>query len=333
MYKRILVPIDNSAHSGMAIESAIELAKAFAASVTGMHVYAARLHDARFRQMEQGLPARYHQEGELEKQRGIHNSLIGEGLKTISNSYLDSFRNICTEAGITSQCRVTEGRNYLEIIREANDGAYDLVVMGSLGLGAVEASLIGSVCERVSRKVRADVLVLKATGAVTGKIVVATDGSRHAAGAVEAALALSRGLGTQSEAISAFDPHFHTRAFRSIAGVLSDEASKSFRFADQEKLHDEIINGGLAKIYQSHLEKARVAASREGQDIGSMLLTGKPFEEILKYVASEKPSLLVLGRFGSHQTDGLDMGSTTENLLRLAPCNVLIVNREPSAQG
>ncbi|MBI4340522.1 MAG: universal stress protein, partial [Chloroflexi bacterium] len=41
-------------------------------------------------------------------------------------------------------------------------------------------------------------------------------------------------------------------------------------------------------------------------------------------------SLLVVGRYGVHRTDNLDLGSTAENLLRLAPCHVLIVGGESS---
>jgi len=50
MYKSIYVPVDNSDHSNRAIASAVTLGKAFDAKLTGCHVYAAKLHDYRFRQ-------------------------------------------------------------------------------------------------------------------------------------------------------------------------------------------------------------------------------------------------------------------------------------------
>jgi hypothetical protein len=37
-----------------------------------------------------------------------------------------------------------------------------------------------------------------------------------------------------------------------------------------------------------------------------------------------KPSLLVLARHGAHRIDGTDLGSQAENLVRMAPCNVLL---------
>jgi len=89
MYKHVYVPVDNSEHSNRAIDLAVELGKAFGARLTGSHVYAARLHDYRFKQMEYTLPEEYKDENELERQRKIHDSLIAMGLQLISESYLD----------------------------------------------------------------------------------------------------------------------------------------------------------------------------------------------------------------------------------------------------
>ena len=117
MYKHILVPIDNSLHSQLATELAISLAQKLGSELTGLHVYAARLHDERFKQMEPGLPARYQEKDTLEKQRNIHNSLISDGLRTISESYLSHFQNNCEHAGVAFQSKVIEGKNHVEILK------------------------------------------------------------------------------------------------------------------------------------------------------------------------------------------------------------------------
>ena len=130
------------------------------------------------------------------------------------------------------------------------------------------------------------------------------------------------------EAISAFDPYFHYAAFHSISGVLNEEAGKVFRFKEQEKLHEEVIDSGLAKIYQSHLDISREIAQEEGSDIRTTLLDGKAFEKVLQYVRKEKPWLLIVGRIGVHSDDDMDIGSNTENLLRAVTCNVLISNKK-----
>ena len=59
MYKTIYVPVDNSDYSNAAIDLALTFGKAFSASLVGSHVYAAKLHDVRFKQMEFTLPDEY----------------------------------------------------------------------------------------------------------------------------------------------------------------------------------------------------------------------------------------------------------------------------------
>ena len=120
-------------------------------TVTGVHVYAAALHDRRFRQMEGGLPEKYREEQELERQRDVHDDLITRGLSIITDSYLDQGERRCREAGGPFARRSLEGKNYRELAREANSGGYDLLVLGALGVGAIEGSRVGSVGQRVVR--------------------------------------------------------------------------------------------------------------------------------------------------------------------------------------
>jgi hypothetical protein len=70
---------------------------------------------------------------------------------------------------------------------------------------------------------------------------------------------------------------------------------------------------------------ARQIADEDGVEIQLTLLPGKAFEKVLQHARKVKPWLLVLGRIGIHsQPDDMDLGSNTENLLRLAPCHVLL---------
>ncbi len=328
MYKEILLPIDNSRYSVFGIDIGIELAKKFHSHITGNHVYAARLHDNRFKQMESGLPERYQEENELRRQRDIHAGLITKGLEIISDSFLDVLEQKCRTANIQCKRRLLEGKNYAKIVEDVKSNPYDLVIMGIQGLGAVNGSMIGSVCERVVRRVKTDILITKNNRLFDKKIIVAVDGSPNSMAAVKSAVAIAKAFGTAVEAVSAFDPNFHYVAFKNIADVLSEEAGKMFRFKEQEQLHEEIIDKGMAKIYQEHLDIAKKIAKADGLDITTKLLSGKPYDEILKYVKDNSPSLLVIGRVGVHSANGLDIGSNTENLLRFAPCNILIVSRD-----
>ncbi len=329
MYKTILVPLDNSEYSNQSIDMATKIAAESGAKVIGNHVYAARLHDSRFRQMESGLPERYLQEEELEKQRDVHDDLITKGLQTITDSYLDVFEEKCKEAKISFEKSSREGKNFKEIVKDSEEKEADLVIMGALGVGAIPESVIGSVCERVARRIKKDLFVVKNTAPMNGGgIVVAVDGSPQSFGGLKTGIHLSRLFSKKLTVISAFDPFFHYVAFNNIAKVLSEESAKVFKFEEQEKLHEEIIDSGLAKIYQAHLDVSKVIAEKENAEIETKLLSGKAFEKILQFAKEEKPWLMILGRIGVHSDPDMDLGSNTENVLRSAKCHILISSRE-----
>jgi nucleotide-binding universal stress UspA family protein len=331
VYRKIYVPLDNSYHSNAAIEVAVRLAQATEAKLVGCHVYAARMHDVRFKQMEYTLPDEYQQEQELERQRKIHDSLITRGLQLISDSYLDVMKAACDRAALPFEYKSFDGKNWECLVDDINGSDYDLVIMGALGMGAVKDSMIGSVTDRVVRRVRTDTIVIREThpfGAdASDRIVVAVDGSPQSFASLRTALELARIFEKKVEAVSVYDPYLHYAMFNGIVDVLSAEASKVFRFKEQEQLHEEIIDTGLAKIYESHLKVAESLARDEGVPIKTTLLDGKAFKKVLQYVRQEPPWLLLMGRIGVHSAAEMDIGSNSDNLLRLAPVSVLLSSR------
>jgi len=331
LHQRILVALDSSDHANAAMRSAAELAElASDPLITGAHVYAAKLHDMRFRQMEGGLPEQFREEQELERQRDVHDDLITRGLSIITDSYLDQAAAQCDQLGIDFKRCSLEGKNYRELTREANSGAYDLLIMGAMGLGAIQGSRLGTVSKRVARRSAIDTLIIKESDRpiMAGPIVVAVDGSAKAYGGLLTALALAKHWQAPIKVIAAFDPYYHYVAFNRIAGVLSEEAGKVFKFKDQEKLHEEIIDSGLAKIYEGHLIVARSIAGDFGVEIETELLAGKPHDAIEKYVKKVKPSLLIVGKLGIHADDELDIGGNSEHLLENVDCAILLSMRE-----
>ena len=324
MYKKIFIPLDNSKYSNYCEELAVSIAKKSNSELVGGHVYAASLHHKRFKEMEVGLPEKYKEESELKKQREYHNSLIGRGLRMISDSYLDSLEKKSKEQNIPFARNIQEGKNYIQLVKDINKNDYDLVIIGVRGLGEVQENAIGSVCERVVRRINTDVLIVKDDKPLEGRVIVTVDGSEQSFRAVEMAADLAVKYNLELEAVSVYDPHYHHVAFNGIAKILSGEMGEVFKSDEQEKLHEDVIDKGLEKIYQGHLESALKKVTESGIKLKTTLLEGKPYDQILKYVDKVKPSLLVLGRTGIHAIDGLDLGSATENILRDAKCNVLI---------
>ncbi|MDB4899111.1 MAG: hypothetical protein JWN53_919, partial [Gemmatimonadetes bacterium] len=120
--REVFVPVDNSPHSAWAVDRAIELCRASSGRITGNHVYAARLHDVRFRQLETGLPAQFQTTEEIKRQRKIHDKLIEKGLQLIADSFLDVFGVRCEKEGVPFTRQLLEGINFEEIVKEVNRG-------------------------------------------------------------------------------------------------------------------------------------------------------------------------------------------------------------------
>ncbi len=349
MYKTIYVPVDNSDYSNQAIASAVELGRKFDSTMVGCHVYAASMHDYRFKQMEYTLPDEYLEETELDRQRKIHDSLITMGLELISESYLEPMKAVCDEADLEFEPKMMDGKHHVEIVRDIRESGYDLTVLGVMGIGRVRDTQIGSVCERVARTADRDVLVIKRlpakAGATNGNgngnghqaeaeadgrdtILVGVDGSPQSFGALMTAIDLAKTFGKKVEAISVYDPYLHYSVFKGVVNVLTERAAKIFRFEEQNQLHEEIIDTGLAQIYQSHLDVAETMATEVGVELTKTLLDGKAFQKVLDHARKIDPWMLVIGRVGVHSDDSeTGLGSNAENLLRACPCDLLLTTR------
>jgi nucleotide-binding universal stress UspA family protein len=379
VYREVFVPVDNSQHSDWAVERAIELCRKSGGRITGNHVYAARLHDVRFRQLETGLPAQFQTPDEIKRQRKIHDKLIEKGLQLIADSFLDQLGKKCEAAGVGLTRQLLEGINYEEIVNEVNRGAgrlpgligfdpnraagydggekvrgdvqvgangrlvaeeedaaarlvgssgrqYDLVAVGAHGLGRQPFSQLGGVVARALRGIEKDMLIVRDERSLDGgRFLVCVDGSSYSYRAMRQALELAQAFGGSLYVCSAFDVEYHHVVFHNIKDVLSYQASKVFKFEEQEELHNNIIDKGLLKLCQANLKRAEVMA-QEFPDvpITTQILIGKPFQVVLQWAEEVKPSLLVIARHGAHRIEGTELGSQAENLVRLAPCNLLL---------
>jgi nucleotide-binding universal stress UspA family protein len=125
---------------------------------------------------------------------------------------------------------------------------------------------------------------------------------------------------------SAFDVEYHHVVFHNIKDVLSVQASKVFKFEEQEELHNNIIDKGLLRLCQANLKRAEVMAG-EYPDVAieTQILIGKPFQVVLQWAEEIAPSLLFVARHGSHRIEGTDLGSQADNLCRIATVNTLLV--------
>ena len=108
------------------------------------------------------------------------------------------------------------------------------------------------------------------------RFLVCIDGSSYSYRAMRMALELARAFGGSLYVCSAFDVEYHHVVFNNIKDVLSAQASKVFKFEEQEALHNNIIDKGLLKLCQANVKRAEVMAREfPGVPVTTQILVGK----------------------------------------------------------
>ncbi|MDQ7784903.1 MAG: universal stress protein [Desulfomonilaceae bacterium] len=135
------------------------------------------------------------------------------------------------------------------------------------------------------------------------KILVGLDGSRHSFKALEEAVLLAVPAGMEVHSISVEEiPRYPG----TIGEVIEEKATANTTF-------------GAA------IAEARRIAEAKGVNLQSHVLVGHEVRTIVEFVRAHEYDLLVLGFMGHSAIYDRIMGGTCQNLVRLAPCSVLVV--------
>ena len=135
------------------------------------------------------------------------------------------------------------------------------------------------------------------------KILVATDGSDRNQPAVTEALRIGRECKSEVHAVFVIE-----------SSTIESAVSGG-------------VTGDALALMQSEAATslARVKAKAEGVSLETVILEGKPAGEILQYAKEQKIDLIVVGTQGKKGIERLLLGSVAENIIRSAPCRVLVV--------
>ena len=144
MFKHILVPVDGSETSMLAVSKAAGLAKAFGSEVTAVYV----VDPYPFTGV--GADFAYGQAQYI-------NAATAE-----ANAALEATRKAMVEAGVAVTTVVGEGHAVHDgIVRALESTGADLIVMGSHGRRGLEKLVLGSVAQRVLGAVHVPVMVVR----------------------------------------------------------------------------------------------------------------------------------------------------------------------------
>lgn len=145
MYKHILVATDDSKLSKSALKTALTLAKALGARITGIYVISSYMPPA----FGAAAPA-------------LSSSRFKEALAAGAKLALDRVAKAADEEGVKCDCvTVSNAQPWEGIVATAQKRNCDLIVMASHGRGGLSSLLLGSETSKVLTHAKVPVLVCR----------------------------------------------------------------------------------------------------------------------------------------------------------------------------
>ncbi|MEO8520127.1 MAG: universal stress protein [Acidobacteriota bacterium] len=206
------------------------------------------------------------------------------------------------------------------IIDQALESPADLLVLGTHGRGGFERLVLGSVAEKVLRKAPCPVLTVPPQAKATlppevrfKNILCAMDFSPSALQAFGFALDLAR----QADGVV---------TVLNVIEWLPEDAPRAYASFNAPEYRTHLVDDAHQRM------QALIAGeSRTWSAIQDLVLHGRPHREILRIAAETPVDLIVMGAQGRGGLDLTLFGSTTQTVVRAAPCPVLTVRmRDPN---
>jgi nucleotide-binding universal stress UspA family protein len=219
----------------------------------------------------------------------------------------ETLRGELSSRAATLAVRIVDGRPVPTILLAARSWNADLVLMGGSGRGRLARAFLGSVSDEVVRAAPCPVLVAKRRIARLERMLVATDGSLHAEGALRfvAALPVPPTVEVRVCAVSEMP--------QTVPGAARDGRMTLLLLAETEK-----------RTAAMAVTQARDILTPLPCPIQSSVRHGDAGRELADEVRRFTPDLLVVGARGRTAGSEVALGRVTESLLRHAACPTLV---------
>lgn len=293
---RILCPTDFSVFSDRALRHALALRRQFGARLRILHVVPPLLPTGGADYL--AAPG-----------------LVVPALREQAEEEMRRFVAPALEARADFETEICEGLPWKEIEAAALEMPADLVVMGTHGRGGLEHLFLGSVAEKLLRRLPCPVLTVcheegrtwEAPGLLR-RILCATDFAASSALAVDQALALA--AKSQAEV-----------TILHVIESLPVPGEPLYRAVPEEQP----LRLVLEKQARERLHEAVPASARSLGRIHERIAIGRPHEVILRVAAEERSDLIVMGTEGHGPLGRMLFGSNAHHVVRQATCPVLSV--------
>jgi nucleotide-binding universal stress UspA family protein len=156
IFRKILVPLDGSEHSGRALEAAIQIAKNFSSKLVLLTVHHVTITPVTSPELTIQAPvivpdasAAQMTERAIEATHNYDKRILAEAEAKVRSEKIEV------------ETELIDGNAVEEIVRKSEEGKFDLIVMGARGLSTIKKLFIGSVSDGVIKKAPCPVLVVK----------------------------------------------------------------------------------------------------------------------------------------------------------------------------
>lgn len=241
---------------------------------------------------------------------------LEEQQKRMTKHAHDEMTKLMSKASIDWEPLITVGNAAHEIARLAAEKKVDITIAASHGRAGLKRLILGSVTERLMRILPCPLLVVRspergfvapADQAIALKrILVGCDFSQNSSLAFQYGLSLAQEFQADLHLVHVIEPSLYDDLRK--PGEPRQDLQKDLR-AD--------IKGRLADLIP---EEAQTWCKPI-----TVLLAGRPHEELTKYAMVNDIDLIVLGVRGYGLVESLFVGSTTDRVMRRAACPVLSV--------
>jgi nucleotide-binding universal stress UspA family protein len=294
-YKNILVPVDFSEPSKKAVTYGLTLADQLRARLVIAHIVPESTA------LAYAFPT---QTNEIEKDQ--EDKARAEIQRLLPLQYREKY---------AIQMIVRTGTIETELLRIVNDERADLVVMGTHGRGNPGRWLLGSVTERLLRKLPVPVLTVSHIGEEAHtielvsleRIVYATDLFENTDAGLESAHALSYGAGAQFTVMHCV--YYRDRMWWAPSAIPDFDNLRTKFLAEMRQKVDAVISrAGMPEI-----------------PIEFLVVEGKPYEKILQTASDHAAGIIVMNLQSKSTLERALIGSTAERVVRLSSIPVLSV--------
>jgi nucleotide-binding universal stress UspA family protein len=295
---RILVGVDFSPESDIAVLHAAELARSRSARLILAHVVS----------LPSDLLADSSYDPLFRAQGGA--AELGVEHRNQSDDLLQATAGRCQTLGIDTEAVLVDDNPSDGLARIADEVGADLLVVGTHGRTGLKRFLLGSVAERAARLARVHTLIARGPieeGGSYHRVMVASDFSAASDAAMAAALSIAPPDG-RIEVVHCWQtPALPT-------GALMERMRDDIRQAVQKRGEQWIASHGRGRVTFVPVE----ASAADG---------------VLRRTEERGCDLIVTGSHGRRGARRWLLGSVTETIVRHAPCSVLIVHPPGGADG